>query len=73
MKVTIDTKALWLTGELEAMNRHFVQIICTNVDSATMADLYRYKANVLCLPSGKLAITIDREDILSLKFLDKED
>lgn len=73
MKATIHTLACILTGELEAMNRHSVQIICANVDELTMNDLYQFKANVLRLPSGKLSIIVDREDILSIEFLNKED
>lgn len=73
MKATIKTLSLWLTGEIESMNRTLVQITCTNVGTNEMNELYRNKASVFRLPSGKLSIIIDREDILSIEFLDKED
>ena len=72
MKARIELSNLILTGEIESMDRSSVQIICTNVGTNEMNELYRNKASVWSLPNGKLSIIIDRENIFSIEFLDKE-
>jgi len=73
MKANIHTMGFFISGELKKIDSQFVQIVCANVNVSTMSDLYRFKASVWSLPSGKLSIIVNREDILSIEFIDKED
>lgn len=72
MKARIELSTRILKGKLESVTRNFVQIICNGLDERAMMDLYLFKASIQRLPSGKLSIIIDREDIVSINFIDED-